>query len=142
MIKMGELLDVINIKYLKGYLDPKWSHCIDYIYITYRFDEELIMTLFKVCYEHEHFWINIPYVLKVAHEWYSAGVKTVEDYEEYTKNNIKSKELEFTGEELKLIYHAMYEIKEAETLHYIEADELELNTSIRKKIEDFSFLNR
>lgn len=130
----------INEKFFQGIMAPSWYVEIEDFFDKYEFEDDVMIALFQECSIRKG--LAKPYIKKVAENWYNAGIKTMEEYEIYKRNWKVSKKTykpEFTDRELKLIYHAMLEIKGCDSLQYVDSDELELIALVRKKIEKLIF---
>lgn len=71
----------INNKFFQGVMSPSWYIDIDAWFDKYKFDEDVMYTLFQHCYDHKGLSKN--YILKVAESWYSKNIVTSFDLDRY-----------------------------------------------------------
>lgn len=74
-------IEDINMKFFNGIMSPSWYEDIDLWFSKYGFDEQVMVSLFKYCYE--RCAMHIRYIQKVAKEWAENNIKTPKDLELY-----------------------------------------------------------
>ncbi|MCX7710999.1 MAG: DnaD domain protein [Clostridia bacterium] len=84
-------LSAINNKFFQGLMSPSWYNEIDYWYNRYRFDDDVMYTLFKYCYDNNALSRN--YVQAVADSWGKRGIKNFFELEQYFEEQEKFKGL-------------------------------------------------
>lgn len=84
-------IEAINSMFFQGIMSPSWYSDIDLWFKKYEFDEEVMIALFRYCFEKSALHKN--YVKAVADAWHGNNIKTFSDLEEYDENNEKVKKL-------------------------------------------------
>ena len=82
-------IEAINSMFFQGIMSPSWYSDIDLWFKKFNFDEEVMISLFRYCFEKSALHKN--YVKAVAEAWYGNNIKTLTDLEEYDENNEKIK---------------------------------------------------
>jgi len=82
-------IEAINSMFFQGIMSPSWYSDIDLWFKKFEFDEEVMIALFRYCFEKSALHKN--YVKAVADAWHSNNIKTFSDLEEYDENNEKIK---------------------------------------------------
>ena len=82
-------IEAINSMFFQGIMSPSWYSDIDLWFKKYQFDEEVMIALFRYCFEKSALHKN--YVKAVADAWHGNNIKTFSDLEEYDENNEKIK---------------------------------------------------
>jgi len=82
-------IEAINGMFFQGIMSPSWYSDIDLWFKKYEFDEEVMLALFRYCFEKSALHKN--YVKAVADAWHGNNIKTFSDLEEYDENNEKIK---------------------------------------------------
>jgi len=143
-IKKNVIFKLINENFFSNVMPANWYTIIDEWFNNYDFEPDLMYELFQNC--HKKNTLSLPYMKKIAEDWYFSGVKNTTDLEKYNErfkklNNKDTKKhnLELSQYEFKLIYHALLEIKEKEHLEYMEKNEEYLIPIIRRKLEKIIF---
>ena len=82
-------IEAINSMFFQGIMSPSWYSDIDLWFKKFEFDEEVMIALFRYCFEKSALHKN--YVKAVADAWHGNNIKTFSDLEEYDENNEKIK---------------------------------------------------
>lgn len=82
-------IEAINSNFFQGIMSPSWYSDIDLWFKKFGFDEEVMIALFRYCFDKSALHKN--YVKTVAEAWYGNNIKTFADLEEYDENNEKMK---------------------------------------------------
>ena len=82
-------IEAINSNFFQGIMSPSWYSDIDLWFKKFGFDEEVMIALFRYCFDKSALHKN--YVKTVAEAWYGNNIKTFADLEEYDENNEKIK---------------------------------------------------
>ena len=90
----AKAVECINNMYFQGVMSPAWYSEIDLWFKKYKFDEQVMISLFDYCFNKSALHKN--YVKTVAEAWNKNNIKTYEDlelyYQRYEKlNKIKKK---------------------------------------------------
>ncbi len=79
--KRNSIITAINNSFFQGIMSPSWYTNIDCWFDRFKFDEDVMYTLFQHCYDHKGLAPN--YIEKVAENWYSKNIKTSFDVDKY-----------------------------------------------------------
>jgi DnaD/phage-associated family protein len=79
--RRNSLMASINNTFFQGVMSPSWYTDIDSWFDRYKFDEDVMMYLFRHCYDLDKF--NKHYMLKVAENWYNRNIQNVFELEKY-----------------------------------------------------------
>jgi DnaD/phage-associated family protein len=74
-------LSAINSKFFQGLMAPTWYLTIDNWFSIYKFDEDVMYTLFKYCYDNNTF--HKSYIEAVASNWHKRGIYNFFDLERH-----------------------------------------------------------
>lgn len=83
----AKAIETINSTFFQGIMTPSWYNDIDLWFKKYSFDEQVMFTLFKYCFEHSALHRN--YVQAVADAWSKSDVKSYSDLEAYYEKQEK-----------------------------------------------------
>ncbi len=84
-------IDHINTEFFQGIMSPSWYSDIDLWFKKYDFDEEVMIALFRYCFDKSALHRN--YVKTVAEAWYNNHIKTFSELDEYFENQEKVKKI-------------------------------------------------
>ena len=84
-------IEAINTMFFQGIMSPSWFIDIDLWFKKFEFDEEVMIALFRYCFDKSALHKN--YVKTVAEAWHGHNIKTFSDLEEYDENNQKVKKV-------------------------------------------------
>ena len=84
-------IEAINTMFFQGIMSPSWYSDIDLWFKKFEFDEEVMIALFRYCFDKSALHKN--YVKTVAEAWHGHNIKTFSDLEEYDENNQKVKKV-------------------------------------------------
>lgn len=82
---------LINNTYFNGLMSPTWYTDIDMMITKFNFSEEVLIALFKYCYDRAA--LNRNYVKTVANAWHANKIETYDDLEKYYINYEKCNEI-------------------------------------------------
>lgn len=80
-------IENINNSFFQGIMSPSWYSDIDLWFKKYNFDEEVMIALFRYCFEKSALHRN--YVKAVADAWYGNKIQTFSELEDYYENQEK-----------------------------------------------------
>jgi len=80
-IKQNKVIDEINKEFFQGVMSPIWFNRIDNMFHKYLFDEEVMIALFRYCYDRGALHQN--YMKTVADSWFNNHIRTMSDLESY-----------------------------------------------------------
>ncbi len=90
-IRRNQCIDSINKMFFQGIMAPSWYSAIDNWFLTYRFDEDVMVSLFKFCYDNNA--LNIKYIEKVAATWASKNITNHWELEKYMEVCERTREI-------------------------------------------------
>lgn len=90
-IKRNQCIDSINRMFFQGLMAPSWYAAIDNWFNNYHFDEDVMVSLFKYCYDNNA--LNIKYIEKVGATWHQKGITSHWELEKYMENQEKVKKI-------------------------------------------------
>jgi DnaD/phage-associated family protein len=79
--KRNETVYAINEKFFQGLMSPSWYTDIDHWFDQFKFDEDVMYTLFQHCYDNKGLFKN--YIQKVAESWHAKSIRTGLDLDQY-----------------------------------------------------------
>lgn len=93
--KRSEVITAINNTFFQGIMNTAWYNDIATIFDKYSFDEDVVYSLFKYCFDKHA--LHKKYLFTVADAWYQNNVKNLDDldryYAEYEKSNKIKKQI-------------------------------------------------
>jgi len=145
--KRSEVITAINNTFFQGIMNSAWYNDIATIFDKYSFDEDVVYSLFKYCFDKHA--LHKKYLFTVAEAWYQNNVRNLDDldkyYSEYEKSNkIKrqiTKKLGFTRNLTE--YEEGYIEKWTMEFGYdLSLIELALKKTTSKTNPNFEYLNK
>ena len=85
------VIDTINNEFFQGVMSPSWYGDIDLWFKKYGFDEEVMLALFRYCFNKSA--LHRSYILTVAESWSKNNVKTFSDLDLYYQKQEKIKSI-------------------------------------------------
>ena len=83
----AKAIENINNLFFQGIMSPSWYSDIDLWFKKYAFDEEVMVALFRYCFNRSALHRN--YIQTVADAWYKNNIKTFNDLEVYYQKQEK-----------------------------------------------------
>ncbi|MBQ9298165.1 MAG: DnaD domain protein [Clostridia bacterium] len=83
----AKAIETINTLYFQGVMSPSWYTDITLWFEKYKFDEQVMLALFKYCFDHSALHRN--YIKVVANAWHQANIKTFSDLDLYYQKQEK-----------------------------------------------------
>lgn len=77
----AKAIETINNEFFQGVMSPSWYGDIDLWFSKYSFDEEVMIALFRYCFNRSALHRN--YIQAVAEAWFQNNIKTFSDLEKY-----------------------------------------------------------
>lgn len=140
-------IESINTMFFQGIMSPSWYSDIDLWFKKYEFDEEVMLALFRYCFEKSALHRN--YVKTVAEAWHSNNIKTFSDLESYydrqeNLNSIKKKISKKLGiNRLLTQYEEAYIEKWIEDYEYpFDVIEIALKKTTSKTNPNFDYIDK
>lgn len=88
----AKAIESINNSYFQGVMSPSWYTDINLWFSKYQFDEQVMIALFRYCYDRSALHRN--YVQVVAESWAKNNIKTYADLESYYEQQEKLMSIE------------------------------------------------
>ena len=140
-------IENINNEFFSGIMSPSWYSDIDLWFKKYGFDEEVMIALFRYCFNRSALHRN--YIQAVADAWYKNKIKTFNDLDKYYEKQEKlsvlcksiSKKLGFTRPftEYEQAYVEKWSIDYGYSLDIIE---IALKKTTSKSNPNFDYLDK
>lgn len=89
-IKRNQCIDSINKMFFQGLMAPSWYTAIDNWFEVYHFDDDVMVSLFKYCYDNNA--LNAKYIEKVGATWSQKGVSDHWELEKYMETCERTKD--------------------------------------------------
>lgn len=89
--KRSEVITAINNTFFQGVMNTAWYNDIATIFDKYSFDEDVVYSLFRYCYDKHA--LHKKYLFAVAEGWYGQGIKDLNDLDNYYQKFEKSKQI-------------------------------------------------
>lgn len=89
--KRSEVITAINNTFFQGIMSPSWYNDIAMILDKYGFEEQVVYSLFRYCYDKHALHKN--YLFTVAEAWYGNKIKTADDLDIYSEKYEKCNKL-------------------------------------------------
>ena len=83
---VAKMIEAINSTFFQGIMSPSWYNDIDLWIKKYKFDEEVMLALFRYCFEKSA--LHRSYVATVAEAWYANNIRTFDDLDEYFEKHL------------------------------------------------------
>jgi DnaD/phage-associated family protein len=90
-IKRNQCIDSINKMFFQGIMAPSWYTAIDNWFLAFHFDEDVMVSLFKYCYDNNA--LNLKYIEKVGTTWSQKGISNHWELEKYMEACEKTKSI-------------------------------------------------
>lgn len=83
----AKMIETINNMFFQGIMSPTWYSDIDLWFRKYGFDEDVMLALFRYCFEKSALHKN--YITTVAEAWHASNIKTFDELDEYFEKQEK-----------------------------------------------------
>ncbi len=90
-IKRNQCIDAINKTFFQGIMAPSWYTTIDHWFEIYQFEEDVMFSLFRFCYDNNA--LNVKYIEKVGATWNQKGIKSHWELEKYMEASEQTREI-------------------------------------------------
>jgi DnaD/phage-associated family protein len=144
--KRNQIIYTINNTFFQGVMSPSWYTDIDAWFDRYKFDEDVMLSLFQYCFDQKG--LVKPYIEKVAENWKSRNIRNSFDLDNYSIEYKKFKDVR--GKIVKKLklnrnlteYEEEYVTKWVMDYGYnFEIIELALKKTTSKTNPNFNYLN-
>ena len=120
----AKAIENINNEFFQGIMSPSWYSDIDLSFRKYNFDEEVMIALFRYCFNRSALHRN--YIQAVAEAWAKNNIRTFNDLDIYYEKQEKLKKISKTISKKLGITRQLSQYEEA----YIEKWTIEYNYSM------------
>ena len=120
----AKAIENINNEFFQGLMSPSWYSDIDLWFRKYNFDEEVMIALFRYCFNRSALYRN--YIQAVAEAWAKNNIRTFNDLDIYYEKQEKLKKISKTISKKLGITRQLSQYEEA----YIEKWTIEYNYSM------------
>ena len=120
----AKAIENINNEFFQGIMSPSWYSDIDLWFSKYNFDEEVMIALFRYCFNRSALHRN--YIQAVADAWAQNNIKTFNDLDIYYEKQEKLKKISKTISKKLGISRQLSQYEEA----YIDKWTIEYNYSM------------
>lgn len=76
-----QAISAINAMFFQGVMSPTWYTDIDLLFSKYKFDEDVVVELFRYCFDRQALHRN--YLFAVADGWSKSGIKNMQELDDY-----------------------------------------------------------
>ncbi len=139
-------LSAINSKFFQGLMPPNWYLTIDNWFSIYKFEPDVMYTLFKYCHDNNTF--HKGYIEAVASNWHRRGIQNFFDLEKYFEEMSQVRGIKGTIIKKLRLRRALTEYEnefvEKWVIEYkydMDVIELALKKTVGKTNPDFKYLN-
>ncbi len=139
-------LAAINSKFFQGLMAPNWYLTIDNWFTIYKFDEDVMYTLFKYCHDNNTF--HKSYIEAVATNWHRRGIQNFFDLEKYFEDMSQVRGIKGTIIKKLRLRRSLTEYESEYVERWVidykygfDVIELALKKTVGKTNPDFKFLN-
>lgn len=139
-------LSAINSKFFQGLMAPNWYLTIDTWFSIYKFDEDVMYTLFKYCHDNNTF--HKSYIEAVATSWHKRGIHNFFDLEKYFEDMTQVRGIKGTIIKKLRLRRALTEYESDYVEKWVidfkygfDVIEIALKKTVGKTNPDFKFLN-
>lgn len=89
-----QAINEINSAFFQGVMSPTWYTDIDNLFAKYQFDEDVMISLFRYCFDRQA--LHKKYLCTVAEAWHANNIKNMNDLEKYYLQYEKSNQIKKT----------------------------------------------
>ena len=139
-------LSAINSKFFQGLMPPNWYLTIDNWFTIYKFEPDVMYTLFKYCHDNNTF--HKGYIEAVASNWHRRGIQNFFDLEKYFEEMSQVRGIKGTIIKKLRLRRALTEYEnefvEKWVIEYkydMDVIEIALKKTVGKTNPDFKYLN-
>ena len=140
-------IENINNSFFQGIMSPSWYSDIDLWFKKYNFDEEVMIALFRYCFEKSALHRN--YVKAVADAWYGNKIQTFSELEDYYENQEKLNKIKKSIAKKLGLNRSLTQYEEAyiekwltEYKYNLDVIEIALKKTTSKSNPNFDYLDR
>ncbi len=146
-IQRTKIVNAINSMFFQGVMSPTWYTDIDTLFAKYKFEEDVVYSLFQYCFDRQA--LHRKYLFTVADAWAQSGIVTMEDvdnyYNQFEKTNQMKKSI---GKKLGFVrnlseYEEAYVNKWVNDFNYpLDIIEIALKKTTSKTNPSFDYIDK
>ena len=146
-VQRTKIINAINSMFFQGVMSPTWYTDIDTLFAKYKFDEDVVYSLFQYCFDRQA--LHRKYLFTVADAWAQSGIVTMEDvdnyYSQFEKTNQMKKSI---GKKLGFVrnlseYEEAYVNKWVNDFNYpLDIIEIALKKTTSKTNPSFDYIDK
>ena len=146
-VQRTKIINAINSMFFQGVMSPTWYTDIDTLFAKYKFEEDVVYSLFQYCFDRQALHRN--YLFTVADAWAQSGIVTMEDvdnyYSQFEKTNQMKKSI---GKKLGFVrnlseYEEAYVNKWVNDFNYpLDIIEIALKKTTSKTNPSFDYIDK
>lgn len=146
-IQRTKIVNAINSMFFQGVMSPTWYTDIDTLFAKYKFEEDVVYSLFQYCFDRQA--LHRKYLFTVADAWAQSGIVTMEDvdnyYSQFEKTNQMKKSI---GKKLGFVrnlseYEEAYVNKWVNDFNYpLDIIEIALKKTTSKTNPSFDYIDK
>lgn len=80
-IQRTKMINAVNSMFFQGVMSPTWYTDIDTLFTKYKFDDDVVYSLFQYCFDRKA--LHRKYLFTVAEAWAQSGIVTADDVDNY-----------------------------------------------------------
>ena len=146
-VQRTKIVNAINSMFFQGVMSPTWYTDIDTLFAKYKFEEDVVYSLFQYCFDRQA--LHRKYLFTVADAWAQSGIVTMEDvdnyYNQFEKTNQMKKSI---GKKLGFVrnlseYEEAYVNKWVNDFNYpLDIIEIALKKTTSKTNPSFDYIDK
>lgn len=146
-VQRTKIINAINSMFFQGVMSPTWYTDIDTLFAKYKFEEDVVYSLFQYCFDRQA--LHRKYLFTVADAWAQSGIVTMEDvdnyYSQFEKTNQMKKSI---GKKLGFVrnlseYEEAYVNKWVNDFNYpLDIIEIALKKTTSKTNPSFDYIDK
>ena len=146
-VQRTKIINAINSMFFQGVMSPTWYTDIDTLFAKYKFEEDVVYSLFQYCFDWQA--LHRKYLFTVADAWAQCGIVTMEDvdnyYSQFEKTNQMKKSI---GKKLGFVrnlseYEEAYVNKWVNDFNYpLDIIEIALKKTTSKTNPSFDYIDK
>lgn len=146
-VQRTKIINAINSMFFQGVMSPTWYTDIDTLFAKYKFEEDVVYSLFQYCFDRQA--LHRKYLFTVADAWAQSGIVTMEDvdnyYNQFEKTNQMKKSI---GKKLGFVrnlseYEEAYVNKWVNDFNYpLDIIEIALKKTTSKTNPSFDYIDK
>ena len=146
-VQRTKIINAINSMFFQGVMSPTWYTDIDTLFAKYKFEEDVVYSLFQYCFDRQA--LHRKYLFTVADAWAQSGIVTMEDVDNYYSQFEKTNQMKkSSGKKLGFVrnlseYEEAYVNKWVNDFNYpLDIIEIALKKTTSKTNPSFDYIDK